>query len=47
MPLVQDHLKRCGDCREEYETLSEALKMAQHKITGLTGKNNLWKVVKE
>jgi len=26
MPLVKDHLKRCGDCREEYEALLEALK---------------------
>jgi uncharacterized protein with PIN domain len=26
MPLVQDHLKRCGDCKKEYEALLEALK---------------------
>ena len=26
MPLVQDHLDRCGDCREEYQALLEALK---------------------
>ncbi len=26
MPLVNDHLKRCGSCREEYEALLEALK---------------------
>ncbi|MGB2964811.1 MAG: hypothetical protein WBB69_12580 [Anaerolineales bacterium] len=26
MPLVKDHLDRCGACREEYETLLEALK---------------------
>jgi len=26
MPLVQDHLNRCGDCREEFEALLEALK---------------------
>ncbi|MEE9599702.1 MAG: hypothetical protein V3V66_04495 [Anaerolineales bacterium] len=26
MPLVQDHLDRCGDCREEYQALQEALK---------------------
>lgn len=25
MPLVQDHLKRCGDCREEFEALLDAL----------------------
>jgi predicted anti-sigma-YlaC factor YlaD len=26
MPLVQDHLERCGDCREEFETLLAALR---------------------
>lgn len=26
MPLVEDHLARCKDCREEYEALLEALK---------------------
>jgi len=26
MPLVEDHLKRCQDCREEYEALLEAMK---------------------
>jgi hypothetical protein len=25
MPRVQAHLERCGDCREEYEALLEAL----------------------
>jgi hypothetical protein len=25
MPLVQDHLDRCGDCREEFEALLAAL----------------------
>lgn len=25
MPLVEDHLTRCADCREEYEALLEAL----------------------
>ncbi len=24
--LVQDHLERCGDCREEFEALLEALR---------------------
>lgn len=27
MPLVQDHLDRCGDCREEFEALLAALHM--------------------
>jgi hypothetical protein len=26
LPLVQDHLNRCGDCREEFETLLAALR---------------------
>jgi len=26
LPLVEDHLERCGMCREEYEALLEALK---------------------
>ncbi|MDX1636603.1 MAG: hypothetical protein R3281_01455 [Balneolaceae bacterium] len=25
MPLVRDHLDRCGNCREEYEALLEAM----------------------
>ncbi len=28
MPLVQDHLNRCKDCREEYEALLTALRAA-------------------
>jgi len=26
LPLVEDHLRRCGECREEYEALLAALK---------------------
>lgn len=26
LPLVKDHLERCGECREEYEALLEAMK---------------------
>ena len=26
MPLVQDHLERCGDCHEEYDAILVALK---------------------
>jgi hypothetical protein len=29
MPLVQDHLQRCGDCREEFE----AFLTAMHNLT--------------
>jgi len=25
-PLVKDHLDKCGSCREEYQTLLEALR---------------------
>ena len=25
MPMVQDHLNRCGNCREEFEALLRAL----------------------
>jgi hypothetical protein len=28
MPLVQDHLDRCDDCREEFEALLAALEAA-------------------
>jgi hypothetical protein len=28
MPLVQDHLDRCGDCREEFELLLASLQAA-------------------
>ncbi|MEX0721589.1 MAG: hypothetical protein WD059_13035 [Balneolaceae bacterium] len=26
MPLVQDHLNKCGECREEYQALLSAIK---------------------
>lgn len=26
LPLVKDHLDRCGNCREEYQALLEAMK---------------------
>ncbi len=26
LPLVEDHLERCGHCREEFEALLKALK---------------------
>jgi hypothetical protein len=30
MPLVQDHLDRCGDCREEFELLLAALQAEEY-----------------
>lgn len=32
MPLVQDHLERCKDCREEYEALLEALQNLEAEV---------------
>ncbi len=26
MPLVQDHLNKCGECRQEYQALLDALR---------------------
>lgn len=26
MPLVKDHMAKCGECRQEYEALLEAIK---------------------
>ncbi len=33
MPLVQDHLDKCGDCREEYEALLRALRASEGSLT--------------
>ena len=30
MPLVQEHLEHCQDCREEYEALMAALKYMEN-----------------
>lgn len=29
LPLIKDHLDRCGNCRQEYEALLEALNATQ------------------
>lgn len=29
LPLVADHLAKCGSCREEYEALMEALRVME------------------
>jgi predicted anti-sigma-YlaC factor YlaD len=31
MPLVQDHLDKCPDCRDEYEALMAALKFMEEE----------------
>ncbi len=33
MPLVQDHLEKCGDCREEYEALLRALRASEGSLS--------------
>lgn len=32
MPLVEDHLKRCSECREEFEALLEALRTTKSSV---------------
>jgi hypothetical protein len=39
MPLVKDHLDKCGDCREEFEALIEAL---QTEIDSPGPVSHLW-----
>lgn len=31
MPLVKDHLDKCGECREEFHALLEAMKSLHEK----------------
>ena len=37
MPLVQDHLDKCGDCREEFEALLIALRSTEDFSPPLRG----------
>ncbi len=32
LPLVKEHLDRCGNCREEYEALLEAMKNLENSV---------------
>lgn len=32
MPRVQDHLDRCGNCREEYQALLDALQSMEDPV---------------
>lgn len=32
MPLVKDHLERCGDCLEEFQALLEAMRNLKHPV---------------
>lgn len=34
MPLVQDHLEHCADCRQEFEALLEALRAMESPDEG-------------
>lgn len=38
MPLLQEHLQMCGDCREEFEMLLEALRATE----GSRSVRSLW-----
>ena len=35
MPLVQDHLEHCVDCREEFEALLQALQAVESSASSL------------
>lgn len=35
LPLVHDHLKKCGDCREEFEALLAAVRELDGSGSGL------------
>ena len=35
MPLVQDHLEHCVDCREEFEALLAALRVIENPASDL------------
>lgn len=39
MPLVQDHLDKCGDCREEFKALLTALRSWEQESAPMSG---LW-----
>lgn len=34
IPLVKDHLDKCGDCRQEYEALLRALRASESSMPG-------------
>lgn len=42
MPLVQDHLEKCGDCREEFELLLEMLKATGHHSGAWSPLRRFW-----
>ncbi|MDQ3943276.1 MAG: hypothetical protein M3254_09255 [Actinomycetota bacterium] len=44
MPLVQDHLDKCGDCREEFEALLTALRATEYPSFGAV--RRLWRRIR-
>ena len=42
MPMVQDHLEKCGDCREEFEMLLEALRASERTSSAWEPIWRLW-----
>lgn len=47
MPLVRDHLDKCGDCREEFEALLAALRATEESASAgsnpLEAARRLWR----
>ena len=47
MPLVRDHLEKCGDCREEFEALLAALRATEEPASAwsnpLGAARRLWR----
>ena len=33
MPLIKEHLENCGECRQEYQALLEAMKLLNKEIS--------------
>lgn len=46
MPLVEDHLEKCGDCREEFEALLVAMQEVEGPSDGETEGNSLLDAVR-
>jgi hypothetical protein len=48
MPLVQDHLNKCGDCREEFEALLTALRAIEGSSSGdmFEGLRRFWRRIR-
>ncbi len=51
MPLVEDHLQKCGDCREEFEALLAAVQAIEEHPSGdegiLAAARRLWRRMRD